>query len=134
MLLLSPLLDELGELPLGGGLPLGWLCEGLLGGVWALLSELGLDVGELGLGVELELGGELDVGGAGGCGVVGLLALGQPLSTKQAQLSAATLISCAGSVPLSPIARVISPNHFLSDHRLTVFKARPKAGFAQFAH
>jgi hypothetical protein len=41
------------------------------------LLELLLELLELGLG-----GGEL--GGVGGCGVVGLLALGQPLRTRQA--------------------------------------------------
>ena len=70
------------------------LCEGLLGedslSDGLLLGELSLEEGDEGgapegAGGEDEgdEGGELG-GGVGGCGVVGLLALGQPLSNKQA--------------------------------------------------
>lgn len=57
-----------------------WLCE--------LLSELGGGLDEDG-GLLDELGGD-ELGGVGGCGMVGLLALGQPLNTRQAEATPVT--------------------------------------------
>jgi hypothetical protein len=83
-LLSSELEFSLSEGLLGGD----WLSDGLLGG------ELWLEEGDDGGAPEgVEGGDEGDElgGGVGGCGVVGLLALGQPLSNKQAASKPANL-------------------------------------------
>ena len=61
-----------------------WLDDELLDG-WLLEEELLEE--EL-----LEL--ELELGGVGGCGVVGLLALGQPVSARQAPTTRPSCVSC----------------------------------------
>ena len=74
------------------------LWEGLLGDDWLsdelLWGELWLEEEDEGGALEgvegEEEGGELG-GGAGGCGVVGVLALGQPLSNRQAASKPANL-------------------------------------------
>jgi hypothetical protein len=67
----------------------GLLSDGLLGGELSL--EGGAEDGGALDGVEGELGG-----GVGGCGVVGLLALGQPLNSRQAVINPSTLGSAQG--------------------------------------
>ena len=52
-------------------------------------EELSLEGGEEDGGALDDVGGELG-GGVGGCGVVGLLALGQPLSSRQAVINPST--------------------------------------------
>lgn len=84
--LLSPLLSLLVAL----------LSEGLLGEELSLDGGAGLDGVEGGIEGDEEGGGVPGgvagglVGGVGGCGVVGLLALGQPLSSRQADISPST--------------------------------------------
>ncbi len=108
------MLAELGELLLGG------LCELLEG--CELLGELG--GGLLLDGLLLELGG--DELGEGGCGVVGLLALGQPLSTRHKPAAPASLISWHVSNLYSPFRRVIGPGYTFSCYRFAIFKTWPE--------
>ena len=83
-----------------------------------LEDELLLEEGALVLGVD------------GVWGVVGLLAMGQPLRSRQAQAGSASL--AIQGVPV--LFNFISPDNFLGLHRLTGFQARPEPGFAQLAH
>jgi hypothetical protein len=127
----SPAGDELPDSPAlpDGGLPdealLGLLLEELLLGELLLLEELLLE--ELLDDEELELGVD---GGVGVCGVVGLLALGQPLSNTQALAMAASfarLFCCA-------LFNAISPDHFFGIHRFAVLETGTEFRLAQFAH
>ena len=106
MELLSELLDD------------GLLEDGLLGG-------LELDGGE-----PEELGG-VELGGDGGCGVVGLLALGQPLSRKQAQVIPASRINdCLFIVLLCLMSFVnsVGIGNILGAHGSHILKPGPKSG------
>ena len=129
----SPGGDELPDSPSlpDGGLPdealLGLLLEELLleelllEELLLLLEELLDDEEELELGVD---------GGVGVCGVVGLLALGQPLSKTQAAAMAASfarLFCCA-------LFNAISPDHFFGIHRFAVLETGTEFRLAQFAH
>jgi hypothetical protein len=99
------------------------------------LEELELDELELELEELEELGlleGLLGDGGVGmeTVGVVGVLALGQPASARQAITVAAAPRRAAR---LLPVAGVISPLDPGGRHRLTVGKARPELRPAQLA-
>jgi len=104
-------------------LPLDWL---------ELLDEELLDEELL---EEDSLGGGGGVDGVvlgvdGVCGAVGVLALGQPPSNRQAQAIPASF----GSVAKISLRDVISPDKFFCLHWLPRFIARAEYGFAQFAH
>jgi len=132
--LLCPLLDD--SLPLSPSLPdagllleEGLLLDGellleLLEDELLLLDELLEDEEELELGVD---GG---VGVDGVCGVVGLLALGQPLNSRQAQTGSASVASQFFCTLFDPI----SPDYFLCVHWFPTFEAGAESRFAQFAH
>jgi hypothetical protein len=93
-----------------------------------LLDELLLGGGGLLLGGVLE-GAALGVGG-GVCGVVGLLALGQPLSSRQAQASPPSL----RSNPCIVLFDDIGPDKFFRLYWFARLKTWAESGFAQFAH
>jgi hypothetical protein len=98
-------------------------------------EELELDELELELEELEELGlleGLLGDGGVGmeTVGVVGVLALGQPASARQAITVAAAPRRAAR---LLPVAGVISPSDPGRRHRLTVGKARPELCPSQLA-
>ena len=66
----------------------------------------------------------------GGCGVVGLLALGQPASSRQAQQSAPIAAGCRQLL----LADDICPDYPLRFHRFPVLEARPEWRLAQRPH
>ena len=122
--------------PLDDWLPGLWLPdvdEGLLE-LWLLedwlLEEL-LDDELLELELELELD---ELGGCGMVGVVGLLALGQPVSATQATTARPSCISCFRDTRLLPLCRVIGPHTYLCLHRIHTLKPRAEAGLAQLPH
>ncbi len=91
---------------------------------------------ELLLGIELDggadegiVGGEA-LGVAGGWGMVGLLALGQPLSNRQAQPDSAS--ETYHGVPV--LVDFIGPDNFLRNNRLASVETRPEPCFAQLPH
>ena len=120
-----------------GLLELWLLDEGLLE-LWLLddweledwLLEVELLCEEL-LELELELE---ELGGCGIVGVVGLLALGQPVSATQAPTARPSCISRMGVASLLPLCRVIGPNAYLCLHWLQTFESRSEAGLAQLPH
>jgi hypothetical protein len=84
--------------------------------------------------LEALLGGvggvEEGVGGVGGCGTVGVLALGQPCSSRQMLEIPA---SCS-SKRLFTRFDVICPDQFVCHHRLTCLKPGSKLCTAQHPH
>ena len=74
--------------------------------------------------------GALVLGVEGVCGVVGLLALGQPLRSRQAHAGNANRANHLACV----LVNFIGPDDFLRIHRLPVLETRPEPGFAQLAH
>ena len=135
----------------GGLLPpagdCAWLppWEELLAWPSPVLPEEGLPVDELLEDDELLLGeelllelleegllgdGALVLGVDGVWGVVGLLALGQPLSNRQAQADSAS--AAYHGVPV--LVDFIGPDNFLRSHRLPLVETRPEACFAQLPH
>lgn len=100
-----------------------WLLE-------LLDEELLLELLELLLDGLLLLGGGVELGGVGVCGVVGVLALGHPLSSRQAQVSPPTLRSnlCIALVD------IIGPDKFFRLYWLSRIKPRSKRCFTQLAH
>ena len=83
-----------------------------------------------------ELGG-VELGIEGGCGVVGLLALGQPVSSRQSVAVAAKKASLSPPVAISTVGllgKIIGMDDFLGVHGLEVLKSWSKAGRAQFTH
>jgi hypothetical protein len=138
-LLLPWLPDCCEEAPPGEELP-DW--PWLLLGDWLLLDEellldwlledelLELLEDEL---LEEELLGEegaLVLGVEGVCGVVGLLALGQPLRTRQAHAGTASFTSHCHPVSIN----FICPDYLFRIYRFSRLEARPEPGFAQLAH
>lgn len=132
----SPAGEELPDCPSlpEGGLPDELLLEEdeLLLDELLLEELLLLDEELLEDGLPEEEGGvELGVdGGVGVWGVVGLLALGQPLSNTQAPAMAASfarLLCCA-------LLNAIRSDHFFRIHWLAGFQARAEFRPAQFAH
>ena len=121
---------------LGDGLPELWLLDDSLLELWLLddceledwLLEDELLWEEL---LELELE---ELGGCGIVGVVGLLALGQPVSATQAPTARPSCISRMGVARLLPLCRVIGPNAYLCLHWLHTLEPRPEAGLAQLPH
>lgn len=115
--------------PEGGVLDEDELEEGeLLLEDW-LLEELDELLEELLLEELLDDGAELGVDG--GCGMVGLLALGQPLRAPHAAPTRVSLISTPRRFFPLPACRVICPTQCIGVHRLTAFEARPEPGLAQ---
>lgn len=141
---------------MGGVPPLvdSWPLDSLLGLLCAVLSELlselllellsdllcdsllellddGLDGGEL----ELGGGGLEELGGVGSCGVVGLLALGQPLNNMQAQVMPAARPSwrpLTGRLGL--LGNFIGIGNILGAHGHLILESRAKRCDAQLAH
>ena len=110
-------------------------CELLLGGLSELLEGLlggGLE-GLLG-GLLLGLEGEEELGGDGGCGVVGLLALGQPLRIRHRLAAPAAFSARLIDIVVLPFRRVICPDYTFCRHRITIFEPRPESGAPQLAH
>ena len=70
--------------------------------------------------------GALVLGVDGVCGVVGLLALGQPLSSRQAQAGTANLTNQFAPV----LVNFIGPDNFLRFHRFPGLEPWPEPGFA----
>ncbi len=87
--------------------------------------------GELG-GVEGVLGGVEGVlgGGVGGCGVVGLLALGQPLSSRQAVINPSTPGSEQDSKKNSLCWNSIGFHNFFSRSWFPILKAGAEFRFS----
>lgn len=77
----------------------------------------------------LELGGVL----LGTCGVVGLLALGQPASNRQAQASASGAVNPATALLLS-LLEFILLGHVFRNHWLAHRQRGAEPGLPQFAH
>ena len=111
-------------------------CELLLGELSELLEGLlggGLE-GLLGGGLLLGLEGEEELGGEGGCGVVGLLALGQPLRIRHRPAAPAAFSARLIDIVVSPFRCVICPDYTFCCHRITIFEPRPETGAPQLAH
>jgi hypothetical protein len=100
------------------------LSDGLLGGEFPLAG--GEEEGGALDGVEGELGG-----GVGGCGVVGLLALGQPLSSMQAAIKPSTLVSTLGFKNDSLFWNSIGFHNILSWSWFPIRKTGAKCCFSQ---
>ena len=105
----------------------------------AVESEDGLDCDEEGDEGELgdggcELGDEalggVALGILGGCGMVGLLALGQPASNRQAQDRPANALRCADLLAIDNIGSY----HLGRIDRFAVHESGPERRFAQLAH
>ncbi len=128
----------------GEGKPPLLLCEPELGELDELLlaEELELELELLAL-LELELLelellelDELLEGGVGGCGVVGLLALGQPASSRQAPARASgsrPRFVCV-NVPMCGLLGFIGPDYLLFCDQLAHCQLGAVAGLAQLAH
>lgn len=131
--LLLAVLPEAPEEPwllLGAGLELPWepaLLEELLEELEELLEEL-LDDG---LGMLGE--GRDALGGVGICGCVGVLALGQPTSSRHRPPPAATVAALRSS-RMSPVRDVIGSYHLRGIHRDTVADPRAEQRAPQAAH
>lgn len=116
-------------------LPEDWLPdEELLGGELLedeLLDDELLDDELLDDELLLELlEGELVLGVDGVCGVVGLLALGQPLSSRQAHAGSDSL-----AIHLIPLSiNCICPDNLLRRYRFPGLQSRPEPGVTQCAH
>ena len=88
-------------------------------------------------GGELELLGGVALGIDGGWGVVGLLALGQPVSSTQADTIAAKPRAgwrFARCLRVGLLGNFVGMNNSLSAHWLKALKSRAKPGSAQLAH
>ena len=101
-----------------------------------LLDEELLGAPELDGGAPDDDGG-VELGADGGWGVVGLLALGQPVSSQQAQaipvhVTAGRMNALYCGILLG--ADFIRMGHFLGHDRVHRFKPRTKWGRTQFAH
>jgi len=75
-------------------------------------------------GAELGGVGGVELGVAGGCGGVGLLA--QPLRIRQAQTSTASLVNVRCDMPLMLLYDVIGSYHLLRDNWFSTCKAGPE--------
>ena len=80
--------------------------------------------------------GGMELGVVGGCGVVGLLALGQPLNSRQATVIVASVARGWRRVLLWGISvgNVIGIGHLLSAYRIHFFESWAKLRCTQFAH
>ena len=93
-----------------------------------LADELLLDV-ELDGGADEGIVGGEALGVAGGWGMVGLLALGQPLSNRQAEAATA-----APSNRVNSLVYVIGPDQFICPRRLARDETGPEMRIAQVPH
>ncbi len=94
-----------------------------------LADELLLDV-ELDGGADEGIVGGEALGVAGGWGMVGLLALGQPLSNRQAEAATAA----APSNRVNSLVYVIGPDQFICPRRLARDETGPEMRIAQVPH
>ena len=77
---------------------------------------------------------ELELGLLGGCGIVGLLALGQPTSSAQLQARAPPRAQLTSGLFCLPLSAVISPGHMLGGNRLAGLESRSELGPSELPH